>query len=77
MMKWHKEGKRYNPNKIVHPSEGEAWKSFDIEYPEEATEAGNVRIAISGDGFIRMVCRLIHTAAGPYLIFRSISLPAP
>ena len=51
MMKWHKEGKRYNPKKIVHTSEGEAWKSFDIEYPEEATEAGNVRIAITGDGF--------------------------
>ena len=29
---------------------GEAWKSFDEEYPEEAAEAGNVRIAISGDG---------------------------
>jgi hypothetical protein len=51
MMKWHKEGRRYHPNKIVHPSEGEAWKSFDEEYPEEAAEAGNVRIAISGDGF--------------------------
>ena len=50
MMKWHKEGIRYNPKKIVHPSEGEAWKSFDEEYPEEAAEAGNVRIAISGDG---------------------------
>ena len=51
MMKWHKEGKRYNPKKIVHTSEGEAWKSFDIKYPEEAAEAGNVRIAITGDGF--------------------------
>ena len=50
MMKWHKEGIRYNPKKIVHPSGGEAWKSFDEEYPEEAAEAGNVRIAISGDG---------------------------
>ena len=49
MMKWHKEGIRYN-KKIVHPSEGEAWKSFDEEYPEEAAEAGNARIAISGDG---------------------------
>ena len=50
MMKWHKEGIRYNPKKIIHPSGGEAWKSFDEEYPEEAAEAGNVRIAISGDG---------------------------
>ncbi|XP_073365158.1 uncharacterized protein [Aegilops tauschii subsp. strangulata] len=50
MMKWHKEGIRYNPKKIIHPSEGEAWKSFDEEYPEEAAEAGNVRLAISGDG---------------------------
>lgn len=51
MMKWHKQGIRYHPHKIVHPSEAEAWKSFDEEYPEEAAEAGNVRIAISGDGF--------------------------
>ena len=40
MMKWHKEGIRYNPKKIIHPSGGEAWKSFDEEYPEEAAEAG-------------------------------------
>ena len=51
MMKWHKEGKRYHADKIVHPSEGEAWKSFDTKYPEEVAEAGNVRIAISGHGF--------------------------
>lgn len=51
MMKWHKDGKRYHPDKIVHPSEGEAWKAFDREYPDEAAEAGNVRIEVSGDGF--------------------------
>ena len=66
MMKWHKEGIRYNPKKIIHPSGGEAWKSFNEEYPEEAAEAHNVRIAISGDGF-NLVCRPIHTAAGPCL----------
>ena len=49
MMKWYKDGSRYHPDNIVHPSEGEAWKSFDREYPEEAAEAGNVRIDISGD----------------------------
>ncbi|XP_073351930.1 uncharacterized protein [Aegilops tauschii subsp. strangulata] len=70
MMKWHKEGKRNNPNKIVHPSEGEAWKSFDIEYPEEAAEAGNVRIAISIDGF-----NPYGMSSGPYSCWPVFVIP--
>jgi hypothetical protein len=41
-MTWHKNGKRYNPNKMVHASDGEAWKHFDAIHREKAEEARNV-----------------------------------
>jgi hypothetical protein len=50
-MTWHKHGHRYHPNKMVHPSDGEAWKDFDMEYKDFAREARNVRVAIAIDGF--------------------------
>jgi hypothetical protein len=33
-MTWHKNGKRYNPDKMVHASDGEAWKHFDAIHRE-------------------------------------------
>jgi hypothetical protein len=48
---WHKHGHRYHPNKIVHLSDGEAWKAFDMEYKDFGSEARNVRVAITTDGF--------------------------
>jgi hypothetical protein len=50
-MTWHKDGRRYNPDKLVHPSDGEAWKRFDLIHREKALEARNVRIALATDGF--------------------------
>jgi hypothetical protein len=50
-MTWHKNGKRYNPNKMVHASDGEAWKHFDAIHHEKAEEARNVRVALATDGF--------------------------
>jgi hypothetical protein len=50
-MTWHKNGKRYNPNKMVHASDGEAWKHFDAIHREKAEEAHNVRVALATDGF--------------------------
>jgi hypothetical protein len=50
-MKWHKNGKRYNPDKMVHASDGEAWKHFDGIHREKAKEACNVRVALATDGF--------------------------
>jgi hypothetical protein len=29
-MTWHENGKRYIPDKMVHTSDGEAWKHFDV-----------------------------------------------
>ena len=50
-MTWHKNGKRYNPDKMVHPSDGDTWKHFDAMHPSKAMEARNVRVALSTDGF--------------------------
>lgn len=50
-MRYHKEGHHENPKLIIHPSDAEAWKHFDREYPEFAKEATNVRLGICTDGF--------------------------
>jgi hypothetical protein len=50
-MTWHKNGHRYNPDKLVHPSDGEAWTHFDEIHRDKAKEARNVRVALITDGF--------------------------
>ncbi|XP_066375146.1 uncharacterized protein [Miscanthus floridulus] len=50
-MTWHKNGKRYSPDKMIHPSDGDAWKHFDDMHPGKAMEARNVRVALATDGF--------------------------
>jgi hypothetical protein len=50
-MTWHKHGIRYSPDKMVHPSDGEALQYFDGQHPEKAGEARNVRVALATDGF--------------------------
>jgi len=50
-MTWHKQGTRYNPDKMVHPSDGEAWNHFDGIHHEKASEPRNVRVALAIDGF--------------------------
>ena len=41
-MTWHKEGKRYRPENMVHPVDAEAWKYFDGRHSEKAGESRNV-----------------------------------
>ena len=50
-MTWHKYGHQYNPEKLVHPSDGEAWTRFDMIHHEKALEARNVCVALATDGF--------------------------
>ena len=50
-MTWHKNGKRYNPDRIVHASDGDAWTQFDGIHHEKAKEAHNVHVALATDGF--------------------------
>jgi hypothetical protein len=50
-MMWHKNGTRYNPEKMVHPFDGEAWTHFDAIHHEKALEAHNVCVVLATDGF--------------------------
>jgi hypothetical protein len=36
---------------MVHTSNGEAWKHFDVIHREKAEEARNIRVALATDGF--------------------------
>jgi hypothetical protein len=40
-----------NDDVMTHPADGEAWKSFDREFPWFASETRNVRLALATDGF--------------------------
>jgi hypothetical protein len=50
-MIWHKNSIRYNPDKIVNPADGEAWKSFNRNHRDKDEEAHNVRVALATNGF--------------------------
>ena len=47
-MTWHKNGKRYNPDKMVHTSDGEAWKHFDMKSKFEWRVNGFDRMGQAG-----------------------------
>ena len=49
-MRWPVDGKRYRPEKMVHPSDGEAWKKFVVKHPK-AGLTRSVAVALSTDGF--------------------------
>jgi hypothetical protein len=50
-MTWHKNGKRYNHDRMVHASGGEVGKHFDAIHREKVEEAHNIRVVLTTDGF--------------------------
>jgi hypothetical protein len=50
-MTWHKNGKRYNPEKMVHPFDADAWKYFNARHLDKEEEARNARVTLATDGF--------------------------
>jgi len=76
-MTWQKKGVRYNPDKIVHPFDGESWKHFDAIHHEKAREAHNVRVALATDGFNSYGMMPLHTHVGPRVRYSSESPPGP
>jgi hypothetical protein len=50
-MTWHKNGKRYSSDKMVHASHGDAWTRFNDIHHEKAEEARNICVALAIDGF--------------------------
>ena len=63
-MTWHKHGKRYNVDKMVHPSDGDAWTHFDGIHHGKAEEARNVRVVLAIDA-TPMDCWWSRTLVGP------------
>jgi len=49
-MRWHDEG-RTKDGKLRHPADGKAWEDFNDRNPNFATDARNVRLGLSSDGF--------------------------
>ncbi|XP_072064371.1 uncharacterized protein [Arachis hypogaea] len=49
-MMWHKRGPNSN-GMYRHPRDAEAWKSFDIRYPDFSRDPRSVRLALASDGF--------------------------
>nr|GFB50449.1 hypothetical protein [Tanacetum cinerariifolium] len=49
-MTWHTDHKTAD-GRMVHPSDGGAWKNFDLEDPLFAHEIHNVRLGLCTDGF--------------------------
>ena len=43
-MRWAVEGNRY-PDKMIHPSDGSAWKNFVKKYPLKAGDSRSVAVA--------------------------------
>ncbi|CAM8879424.1 unnamed protein product [Rhodiola kirilowii] len=50
-MRWHVERDVNDTNYIRHPTDGEAWKKFDSDFPEFASEIRNVRLGLAIDDF--------------------------
>ena len=76
-MTWHKNGIRYNPDKMVHLADGEAWKNFNRKHHDKDLEARNVRVALATDGFNPYGMMLAHTLVGPCSPSPSISPRGP
>ncbi|CAM8965887.1 unnamed protein product [Rhodiola kirilowii] len=50
-MRWHAEIDVNDPDYIRHPTDEEAWKNIDSDFPEFASEIMNVRLSLATDGF--------------------------
>jgi hypothetical protein len=50
-MRWHKDGERENKEMMVHPSDGDAWKTLDNFDPKFAQDVRNIRVGLATDGF--------------------------
>lgn len=51
MMRWHKESPPSMSGRMEHPRDAKAWQQFDVDWPEFAQEARNVRLGFATDGF--------------------------
>lgn len=48
---WHKLKREHVKGEMSHPADGEAWKDFDVKYPDFTRDVRNLRLGVSTDGF--------------------------
>ena len=49
-MRWHADH-RSQDDMLRHPRDGDAWKTFDRDFPDFAADPRNVRLSLASDGF--------------------------
>ncbi|XP_057518337.1 uncharacterized protein LOC130799249 [Amaranthus tricolor] len=49
-MRWHDEC-RHDDGILKHSADGQAWKEFNVRYPEFSNDARSVRLGLASDGF--------------------------
>ena len=68
-MRWHKERIISNDDILRHPSDGEAWKQFNEEFPDFASDARNVRLGLSTDGFNPFASMTLSHSTWPVMLW--------
>ncbi|WVZ65007.1 hypothetical protein U9M48_014441 [Paspalum notatum var. saurae] len=71
-MRWHKERRRGSQSEdvMVHPADGDAWKTLDEFDPEFARDPRSVRLGLATDGFTPF-----STSASPYSCWPVFIMP--
>ena len=73
-MRWH-DSKRHKYGNLRHLAYGEAWIYFDSLHPDFASDARNVRLGLSGDGFNPFRTMSISHSTWPIMLMNySLSL---
>jgi len=71
-MRWHHRNSSSSSSSVLcHPSDGKAWKHFDMMYPDFAKEPRNVRLGLCSDGFTPY----IQASSSPYSCWPVIVTP--
>ncbi|CAA7036364.1 unnamed protein product [Microthlaspi erraticum] len=67
-MRWHASSENLD-GKLRHPRDGKAWKEFNQQFPEFASEPRNVRLGLAPDGFNPFGSMNTNYTVWPALLF--------
>ncbi|CAA7024546.1 unnamed protein product [Microthlaspi erraticum] len=67
-MRWHDSSKNTD-GRLRHPRDGMAWKSFNQQFPEFASDPRNVRLGLATDGFNPFGSMSTNYSVWPVLLF--------
>lgn len=67
-MRWHADSENKD-GRLRHPRDGKAWKTFDEQFPEFASDSRNVRLGLATDGFNLFGSMSTNYSVWPMLLF--------